>query len=104
MALIERKISFQGVIVIVVADFRQLSERGGSTIPLFDSDVDYHGRFGIDGGGRHLTDFVLVDTVLYPEMVLQRSLMLEGLVAAETLEPGTRAGVNHLVVALGIAQ
>ena len=106
MALIERKISFQGVIVvIVIADFRQLSERGGSTIPLFDSDVDYHGRFGIDGGrGRHLTDFVLVDTVLYPEMVLQRSLMLEGLVAAETLEPGTRAGVNHLVVALGIAQ
>ena len=78
MALIERKILFEGVIVvIVVADFRQLSERGGSTIPLFDSNVDYHGRFGVDGGGRHLTEFVLVDTVLYPEMVLQRSLMLE---------------------------
>ena len=105
MALIERKISFKGVIVvIVIADFRQLSERGGSTIPFFDSDVDYHGRFGVDGGGRDLTDFVLVDTVLYPEMVLQRSLMLEGLVAAETLEPGPRPGVNHLVVALGIAQ
>ena len=105
MALIERKILFEGVIVvIVIADFRQLSERGGSTIPLFDSDVYYHGRFSVDAGGRHLTEFVLVDTVLYPEMVLQRSLMLEGLVAAETLEPGPRAGVNHLVVALGIAQ